>query len=52
MKTKLNCYYILNTLLLISGIAFDSILFSHPFFISVAMKIIIVRCGDFRCICL
>ena len=41
MKTKLNCYYILNTLLLISGIAFDSILFLHPFFISVAMKIII-----------
>mgnify|MGYP000843766823 FL=1 len=41
MKTKLNCYYILNTLLLISGIAFDFILFSHPFFISVAMKIII-----------
>ena len=41
MKTKLNCYYILNTLLLISGIAFDFILFLHPFFISVAMKIII-----------
>lgn len=39
MKTKLNCYYILNTLLLISGIAFDFILFLHPFFISVAMKI-------------
>ena len=41
MKTKLNRYYILNTLLLISGIAFDFILFLHPFFISVAMKIII-----------
>ena len=41
MKTKLNCYYILNTILLISGIAFDFILFLHPFFISVAMKIII-----------
>lgn len=41
MKTKLNCYYILNTLLLISGIAFDFILFLHPYFISVAMKIII-----------
>lgn len=39
MKTKLNCYYILNTLLLISGIAFDFILFLHPLFISVAMKI-------------
>lgn len=39
MKTKLNCYYILNTLLLISGIAFDFILFLHPFFISVATKI-------------
>lgn len=47
MKTKLNCYYILNTLLLISGIAFDFILFSHPFFIPVAVKIFIavVLCG-------
>lgn len=41
VKIKLNRYYILNTLLLISGIAFDFILFLHPFFISVAMKIII-----------
>ena len=41
MKTKLNCYFILNTLLLISGIAFDFILFSHPFFLPATVRIFI-----------